>query len=247
MLVSPVDGSEVPATAGSKAENSMLEPEAIQAALMAAAGEVQALMNHMGLAARSSPTAKFVLKSDLQSSFRRALQFGRTELVSVDSSLGKTGALAEASDVVVAAKARTPQFAAEVQFHPRGEDHVSFASDTLVDVVKMALARSREAVEQAAVLVAAPARFWRWLPGYADDRLGYELLNPGAETPASVSTDFLGGSSWDGLFEAGMDRELPERLWTASLGAAPARSPWAELEIRLLEVKGLGKLADVRS
>ena len=50
----------------------MLEPEAVQGALLAAAGEVQSLMNHLGLAARSAPTAKLVFESDLRASLRRA-------------------------------------------------------------------------------------------------------------------------------------------------------------------------------
>ena len=58
----------------------MLEPEALQAAFLAAAGEVQAMVNHLGLAARSAPTAKLVFDSDLRGALRRALQFGRTEL-----------------------------------------------------------------------------------------------------------------------------------------------------------------------
>ena len=116
----------------------------------------------------------------------------------------------------------------------------------MADVVKMVVARTNGAVEQAAVLVGAPSRFWRWLPGYAEDRPGYELLGPDADTPASVKADFLAGSSWDGLFQAGMERELPDRLWTSVLAGADVRSPWAETELRLLEVKGLGNTKAVR-
>ena len=68
----------------------MLEPEAVQAAFLAAAAEVQALMNHLGLAARSAPTAKLVFESDLRASLRRALQFGRQEMVAVEAPLGTT-------------------------------------------------------------------------------------------------------------------------------------------------------------
>ena len=169
----------------------MLEPEAVQAALYAAGGEVQALMNHLGLASRSAPTAKFVFDADLSASLRRALQFGRTELVSVGGVLGKSGSLARPTDVLVAAKSKIPQLAIEVQVHPRGEDHAGFATGVIGDIVKMAVAKSKDAVEQATVLIAAPSRFWRWLPGYAEDRLGYDLLAPEADTPASAKSDFL--------------------------------------------------------
>ena len=66
----------------------MLEAEAVQASFLAAAGEVQAMVNHLGLAARSAPTAKLVFDADLQAALRRALQFGRTEMVSVNAALG---------------------------------------------------------------------------------------------------------------------------------------------------------------
>jgi hypothetical protein len=223
----------------------VLEPEAVQAALLGAAGEVQALMNHIGLAARSAPATKLAFEPDLRAFLRKALQFGRAELVSVESTLG-TGALATQVDVVVAAKTRVPQLAIEVQWHPRGEDHAAFANATVADIVKLVGARSRGAVEQAAVLVAAPARFWRWLPGYAEDRPGYELLNASADTPASVKSEFLSGSSWDAVFVDGVDRELPDRLWASVLASTDVRSPWAEMELRLLEVKGLGTAKAVR-
>src|SRR6476661_577858 len=113
----------------------MLEPEAVQAAFLAAAGEVQALMNHLGLAARSAPTAKLVFEADLCSSLRRALQFGRQETVSVDGVLGKP------TDVVVAAKTKTPQLAIEVQWHPRGEDHAGFAQAAIGDLARLVVAR----------------------------------------------------------------------------------------------------------
>src|SRR2546422_9810216 len=104
----------------------MLEPETVQAALLGAAGEVQSLMNHLGLAARSAPTAKLVFESDLRTALRRALQFGRSELVSVQTALGKGGVLAQPTDVVVAGRTKTPQLAVELRWHPRGEDHAAF-------------------------------------------------------------------------------------------------------------------------
>lgn len=224
----------------------MLEPEAVQAALLAASGEVQALMNHLGLAARSAPATKLAFEDDVRSSLRKALQFGRVELVTVESPLAASGALAQPTDVVVAAKSKAPQLAIEVQWHPRGEDHSGFANAAMADVVKMAVARTRGLVEQAAVLVAAPARFWRWLPGYAEDRVGYELLGPEQETPASVKSDFLVNRAWDFMFQGGMDNELPDRLWSSVMASAEVRSPWAEMELRLLEVKGLGAARAVR-
>jgi hypothetical protein len=224
----------------------MLEPEAIQAALLAAGGEVQALMNHLGLAARSAGTAKLVFEPDLRASLRRALQFGRSEVVSVEAPLGKKGLLTQPTDVVVAARTKVPQLAIELMWHPRGEDHAGYAQSVVWDLLKMAVAASGGAVEQAAVLVGAPARFWRWLPSYAEERLGFELLNPVPETPVSVKSEFLAGPTWDFLFEDGMDSQLPGRLWTNLLGNADVRSPWVEMELRLLEVKGLGALQDVR-
>jgi hypothetical protein len=223
----------------------VLEAEAVQAALLAAAGEVQALMNHLGLAARSAPATKLAFEADLRSSLRKALQFGRAELVSTEASLG-TGGLATPTDVIVSAKTRVPQLAIEIQWHPRSEDHAGFANGALGDVVKMTMARQKGAVEQGTVLLAAPPRFWRWLPGYAEDRAGYELLTTDAETPASVKSDFLSGPTWDFVFEAGMDRQLPDRLWSTIMASAEVRSPWAEVELRLLDVKGLGGLKDVR-
>ena len=225
----------------------MLEPEAVQAALLAAAGEVQALMNHLGLAARSAPTAKLVFEPDLRASLRRALQFGRAETVSVETSLGKAGILSEVTDVVVAAKTRTPQLAIELMWHPRGEDHAGYAHSVMRDLLKMALAASSGSVEQAAILVGAPSRFWRWLPSYVEDRSGLDLLSPNPEAPSSTKAEFLAGSGWDFLFEDGVPTELPDRLWTALIGVADVRSPWAEMELRLLEVKGLGNLRNVRS
>jgi len=225
----------------------VLEPEAVQAALLAASGEVQALMNHLGLAARSAPATKLAFEGDLRASLRKALQFGRTELVSVEASLAATGVLAQPTDVVVAAKSKVPQLAVEVQWHPRGEDHAGFAGAALTDLVKMVVARSKGAVEQAAILVAAPARFWRWLPGYAEDRAGYELLDADADTPVSAKSDFLAEPGWDALFQAGLDPELPDRMWTSLTASADVRSPWAEMELRLLEVKGLGSSRDVRT
>jgi hypothetical protein len=43
-----------------------------------------------------------------------------------------------------------------------------------------------------------------------------------------------------------MDNEVPDRLWSSVLGSAGLRSPWAEMELRLLEVKGLGNARAVR-
>jgi len=165
----------------------------------------------------------------------------------VETPLGKTGVLAQPCDVVVAAKSKVPQLAVELQFHPRGEDHAAFATTVIGAIAKMAVAKSKDAVEQACVLVAGPSRFWRWLPGFAEDRTGYELLSPEPDTPASVKSTFLGGPTFDALFERGLDHEMPDRLWTSSIADVETRSPWTELEIKLLEVKGLGALKDVRA
>ncbi len=224
----------------------MLEPEALQAAFLAAAGEVQAMVNHLGLAARSAPTAKLVFDSDLRGALRRALQFGRTDLVSVETSLGSQAPLIEPTDLVVAGRARAYQLAVELRWHPRGEDHVGFAGGTMWDIVKMVTARARGTVEQATVLIGAPSRFWRWLQGYADDHPGYELLSPGADTPASVKSEFLTGPSWRSAFQEELPAELPERLWTSALDTAEISSPWGETELHLLEVKGLGQGRPVR-
>src|SRR5438552_3616547 len=225
----------------------MLEPEALQGAFLAATGEVQALMNHLGLAARSAPTAKLVFESDFRAALRRALQFGRQEMVSVESSVGKDGLLSHPTDVVVAGRTRTAQLAMEVQWHPRGEDHAGFAQFAIGDLVKMAVAKSSEAVEQAAIVVAAPARFWRWLPGYAEEHVGFELLGADADTPCSAKSDFLAGPSFDFLRGNGGEAEAPDRLWTQLVAKSEIRSPWAELELRLLEVKGLGARAGSRT
>jgi hypothetical protein len=225
----------------------VLEPEAVQAAVLAAAGEVQALMNHLGLTSRAAPTGKVAFEVDLRSSLRKALQFGRSEPVSIEASLGQNGLLARPTDVVVAARTRVPQLAVELAWHPRGEDHPGFAAQAIGDVLKMAVARTGGAVEQAAVLVAAPPRFWRWLPGYAEERAGFALLTPGADEPASVRTDFLAGPTWDFLFEAGLGPEVPDRVWTGLMAEAEMRSPWAEVELRLFEVKGLGRPVAVRA
>ena len=225
----------------------MLEPEALAAAVYSAAGEVQALMNQLGLAARSAPTAKLVFEMDLLASLRHALQFGRTELVSVGTPLASNGLLAEPTDVVVNAKTKTAQLAVEVSWHPRGEDHSGFAGVVIGDILKMVIAKQKGSVEQATVLIGAPARFWRWLPGYAEERSGYELLDAGAETPASTKSSFLAATAWDSLFERGADTDLPERLWTSQLISVDLRSPWMDTELRLLEVKGLGSVKPVRN
>jgi hypothetical protein len=96
------------------------------------------------------------------------------------------------------------------------------------------------------VLVAAPTRFWRWLPGYAEDRAGYELLIPNADAPASAKSDFLAGGTWNFLFDAGLDRDLPDRVWASLLASTEVRSPWADLQMHLLDVKGLGSVQTVR-
>jgi len=62
-----------------------------------------------------------------------------------------------------------------------------------------------------------------------------------------VKSDFLAGGSWDAVFEGGMDSPLPDRLWTQLLDKTEVRSPWSDLELRLLEVKGLGAAGKVRS
>jgi hypothetical protein len=225
----------------------MLDAEAVQAAVLASAGDLQSLMNHLGLAARSAPAAKFGFESDLRAFLRRALQFGQPELVSVEAPLGAAGILSQPSDVVVSARSKVPQLAIELQWHPRGEDHVGFANVVMADVLKMAVARTRNVVEQGTVLVAAPTRFWRWLPGYAEDRVGYELLNPEGDAPVSAKSDFLAGATWDFLFAAGLETELPDRIWASLLANTEVRSPWADLELHLLDVKGLGSVQSVRS
>jgi hypothetical protein len=224
----------------------MLEPEAIQAAFYAAIGEAQVLVNHLGLAARSAPTAKLVFETDVQAALRRALQLGRVETVSVGTALAGKGVLSAPTDLVVAGKSRTPQFSCEIAWHPRGEDHAGFALRAMWDVLKMITARTQGTVEQAGVVVAAPTRFWRWLPGFAHDHPGYDLLGSDAETPTSAKSDFLAAPAWNALFDEGMDKQLPERLWTCLLASAEIRSPWADTEVRLLEVKGLGNAVKVR-
>ncbi len=224
----------------------MLEPEAIQAAFYAAAGEAQALVNHLGLAARSAPTAKLVFETDVQAAFRRALQLGRVETVAVGLPMAGKGVLSQPTDLVVAGKGRTPQLAVEISWHPRGEDHAGFAQKAMWDVLKMIAARTQGSVEQAAVMITAPTRFWRWLPGYAHDHPGYDLLASDTDTPTSAKAEFLAAPTWNDLFEQGMDRNQPERLWTCLLAGSEIRSPWADTEIRLLEVKGLGNASKVR-
>jgi hypothetical protein len=223
----------------------MLDAESVQAAMLAAAGDVQALMNHLGLASRSAPT-KYGFESDLRAFLRRALQFAQPELVAVETPLASGGLLSQPSDVVVAGRTKLPQLAVELEWHPRGEDHVGFANVVMSDLLKMILARMKNAAEQGAVVIAAPTRFWRWLPGYAEDRAGYELLAPGADAPASTRSDFLGGGTWDFLFDAGLDVELPDRLWTSLLVSVDIRSPWSDLEMRVLDAKGLGANQPVR-
>ena len=169
------------------------------------------------------------------------------DFVMVDSVLGKAGVLAEPVDVAVAGRTRTAQLALEVCWHPRGEDHPGFARRVMWDIAKLALAKSRDTVEQSVVVVAAPAKFWRWLPSFGEERPGYDLLDAGADEPASAKSEFLSGPDWDSLFQDGLDTELPERLWTQLLGTVEIRSPWAETEVRYFEVKGLGSLEPVRA
>jgi len=202
----------------------VLEAEAVQAALLAAAGEVQAMMNHLGLAARSAPTAKLVFDADMQAAMRRALQFGRTEIVSVNTPLGPKPPMNEPTDIVVAGKARAPQLAVELRWHPRGEDHAGFAGTVMWDIVKMAVAQTAGSVEQATVLIGAPARFWRWLPGFAADRAGYDLLDAASDSASSTKSEFLEGPVFRPMFEAGMPRTVPERLWTSLIDSVEIRS-----------------------
>jgi hypothetical protein len=199
------------------------------------------MMNHLGLSARSAPTAKLVFDADMQASLRRALQFGRTDMVSVNTPLGPKPPLNEPTDIVVAGKSRAPQLAVELRWHPRGEDHAGFAGTVIWDIVKMAVAQTAGSVEQATVLIGAPSRFWRWLPGFAADRAGFDLLDATADSPISTKSDFLIGPVFRPVFEAGMPRTVPERLWTSLIESVETRSPWGETELKLLEVKGLGQ------
>jgi hypothetical protein len=199
------------------------------------------MMNHLGLSARSAPTAKLVFDADMQASLRRALQFGRTDMVSVNTPLGPKPPLNEPTDIVVAGKSRAPQLAVELRWHPRGEDHAGFAGTVIWDIVKMAVAQTAGSVEQATVLIGAPSRFWRWLPGFAADRAGFDLLDATADSPISTKSDFLIGPVFRPMFEAGMPRTVPERLWTSLIESVETRSPWGETELKLLEVKGLGQ------
>ena len=187
----------------------------------------------------------FGFRSDLRAFLRRALQFGQAELVSVETPLGQ-GTFEAPTDVVVSAKSKAPQLAVELQWHPRGEDHLAFADAAMRDVVRMAIASATKAVEQGSVLLAAPGRFWRWLAGYAGERAGYELLDPDPETPVSAKTDFLGGSAWRFLFEGWSDPKVPERLWSSLAAEASVRSPWGDVELRLLNVKGIGSIRPLR-
>jgi hypothetical protein len=73
-----------------------------------------------------------------------------------------------------------------------------------------------------------------------------DVLDPDPETPASATLDFLAGSAWDPLFQSGLDVELPERLWSGVLASVVVASPWVDIEMRMLEVKGLGAIKAVR-
>jgi hypothetical protein len=224
----------------------MLEADAIRAALLAAAGQTQALVNHLGLSTRAAPTARLAVDTDFRTALRTALQFGRAELVTSEAALGGHGVLAEPCDLMVAGRTRTPQLILQIAWHPRGEDHAGFVEEGMSAALKMSLAKARDAAEQTVVVLAAPPKFWRWLPGYSGERPGLDLLDPDPESPVSAKLEFLGGSAWNGLFEQGMDRELPERMWSALVATADIRSPWVDVEIHALEVKGLGTVAPVR-
>jgi len=50
--------------------------------------------------------------------------------------------------------------------------------------------------------------------------MGFELLNADPDTPASARSDFLAGPTWDPLFEAGLDGQVPERLWASLMEMA---------------------------
>jgi hypothetical protein len=113
-------------------------------------------------------------------------------------------------------------------------------------LLKMGLARAHQSAEQCGVVLAAPGRFWRWLPGYAADQAGLDVLDPDPETPVSVTLEFLAGPAWDPLFHSGLDVELPDRLWSAAIASVPVASPWLDIEMHLLEVKGLGAVKPVR-
>src|SRR5436309_2661235 len=71
-------------------------------------------------------------------------------------------------------------------------------------------------------------------------------LGLAARSAPTAKADFLAGPAWNDLFEQGMERNLPERLWTSLLAGSEIRSPWADTELRLLEVKGLGNPGKVR-
>ena len=183
---------------------------------------------------------------DFRAALRRALQMGRAESVSMQTGLGGHGVLAEPCDVVVAGRTRTPQLAIQIAWHPRGEDHGGYVLDAMRALLKMSLARAHQSAEQCAVVLAAPARFWRWLPGYASEQAGLDVLDPDPETPVSVTLEFLTGPAWDPLFHSGLDVELPDRLWSAAIASVPVASPWVDIEMHMLEVKGLGTVKPVR-
>ena len=95
----------------------------------------------------------------------------------MQTDLGGHGVLAEPCDVVVAGRTRTPQLAIQIAWHPRGEDHGGFVLDAMRALLKMGLARAHQSAEQCGVVLAAPGRFWRWLPGYAAPA-GLDVLDP---------------------------------------------------------------------
>src|SRR5207245_9338884 len=97
--------------------------DAMRAGARAAAGGTQTVVNRFGLASRAGPGARLAADGDFRAALRRALQLGRAETVSMQSGLGGHGVLGEPCDVVVAGRTRSPQFAVQISWHPRGEDH----------------------------------------------------------------------------------------------------------------------------
>ena len=223
-----------------------MDADVLRAALFAAAGETQALVNQFGLASRAGPGSQAGGRRDFRAALRRALQMGRAETVSMQTGLGGHGVLAEPCDVVVAGRTRTPQLAVQIAWHPRGEDHGGFVRRRHAGVVKMALARAHGSVEQAAVVLAAPARFWRWLPGYAADHPGMDVLGPRPRDAGERQARLPG--------RLGMGSAVPLRAWTSNCPSGCGRgprvgvvaSPWVDIEMRMLEVKGLGAVKAVR-
>jgi len=61
-----------------------------------------------------------------------------------------------------------------------------------------------------------------------------------------VTLEFLTGPAWDPLFHGGLDVDLPDRLWSGAIASVPVASPWVDIEMHMLEVKGLGAVKPVR-